>query len=558
MAQQLTAHEQPVYKIFSSDYQFSIPRYQRPYSWGKDHALQLLDDLIGANASDSTEPYFLGSLVLVNQGDVLHDVIDGQQRLTTLTILLALLRDLSESPSFAAELGDLVMEPGSQLAGLEPRPRLRLRSQDADFFAKYVQSPAGTTSLLTLTDATAVSEPQRAIRDNANALRARLSEMLDEERRALARLVSTRTYLVVVSTPNLASAYRIFSVMNARGLDLSPTDIFKSRLIGDLPDDTPHAKRWEDAQEALGRDNFTDLFRDIRTIINEDRARRELLKEFPEQVLDPYLSRSNAGSFVDDVVVPYARAFDATLTRDAGPGEAWQGVNHWLRRLSLIDNKDRRPIALWALKHHEDDPAALQHYFKSLERLAASMLLRGEYTTPRIGRYLDLLRELKGGAGPNAESFILDPEEKRLTREALNGEIYRMQTQRARYVLLRLDELLSKSPGATYQHDIISIEHVLPRNPEPTSKWVQDFNEEERQYWTHRLGNLLLLNRRKNSQAGRFDFIDKKARYFATSSGSAVFALTTQVLSYDSWTPDVVAKRQQELTTALCQEWELN
>jgi hypothetical protein len=344
--------------------------------------------------------------------------------------------------------------------------------------------------------------------------------------------------------------------MNARGLDLSPADIFKSFVIGKIVG-TDYSKRWEDAEESLGTDNFTDLFRDIRTIESGERARRELLKEFPEQVLARYVDAGRAEEFIDELLLPYAQAFERTMLQNFGPGDAWRPVNEWLKRLARIDNKDWRPTALWALKNHPDDPEFLADFLRRLERLAAASLLRGEYTTPRLGRYLDLLRELKDGAGLSAPSLELTPLEKDEARSAIRGEIYRMQAQRARYVLLRLDELLAQNVGATYDHSIISIEQVLPQSPAAGSAWESHFTVEDREYWTHRLGNLLLLNHRKNSQARNYDFEVKKKRYFQGSSGSAVFALTTQVLGFDTWNPEVVARRQDELSAQLITEWDL-
>lgn len=556
MQKTLTAHEHSLRKVFSSDYEFEIPDYQRAYRWGTDEALQLLDDLNESLERDPGDPYFLGSLVLVQKSETEFDVIDGQQRLTTLTILFSVLRDLSAG-KFAQELGDLVLEPGSELAGIAPKPRLLLRSQDRKFFATYVQEPGRVAELVNLSDNAVVSEPQRAIRDNSRALRDRLLEWDELKRKQLATLASTRTFLVVVSTPDLNSAYRIFSVMNARGLDLSPADIFKSKVIGSLDKDTDYATQWEAAEASLGSDDFTELFRDLRTVVNGERARRELLREFPEQVLNEYLDQGRATQFIDELLLPYASAFERTVAQNFGPGVEWLRVNDWLKRLALVDNKDWRPCALWALKHHSDDPAFLGAFLKRLERLAASFLLRREYTTPRIGRYLDLLGELKAGEGLDAPSFELSSLEKCEAREAVNGEVYRMQTKRARFVLLRLDELLAKDPGATYAHSIISIEHVLPQNPAPTSEWMQLFDEDERAYWTHRLGNLLLLNHRKNGQARNFEFATKKRKYFTTASGSAVFALTTQVLRSDEWTPAVVEARQLELSRILIDEWDL-
>ncbi|BAD59294.1 DUF262 domain-containing protein [Nocardia farcinica] len=556
MTKTLSAHEHPLCKVFSSDYEFTIPSYQRPYRWGTEQALQLLDDLEEALDHGSDEPYFLGSIVLVQRSSTEFDVIDGQQRLTTLSILFAVLRDLS-SDKFAEALGEMVMDPGNELRGIESKPRLTVRQQDRRFFTKHVQEACNISTLIGLSDQTVKSEPQRAMRDNAAALHERLESWTEARRRSLATLMSNRTFLVIVSTPDLGSAYRIFSVMNARGLDLDPTDIFKSTVIGAVGEHSGYAEQWEDVEQSLGRDDFTELFQDIRTIVNGKRAQRELLKEFPEQVLNPYIENGRAAAFVDELLLPYSSAFERTRARDFGLGNEWQPVNDWLKRLATLDNKDWRPPALWAIKNHGDDPAFLTDFLRKLERLAADSLLRGEYTTPRVLRYLRLLSDLRGGAGLDAPSFQLSDEEKRLARETLDGEIYR-KTERARYVLLRLDEILANNPGATYSHSIISIEHVLPQNPKQGSHWMRDFTPEEREYWTHRLGNLLLLNRRKNSQVRNYDFAAKKSKYFTTSTGSAVFALTTQVLGYDEWTPAIVEKRQRELTDLLVREWELN
>lgn len=159
----LTAGEYPLRKIFSSDYEFSIPDYQRPYAWGNEQALQLLDDLEGALARDTDEPYFLGSIVLVKTGsDPKAEVIDGQQRLTTLCILFAVMRDLTSNPQLAAELAKVVVEPGEILAGTSPKPRLTLRKRDSNFFADFVQADGAIEALIGLEDAHLKTDAQRA------------------------------------------------------------------------------------------------------------------------------------------------------------------------------------------------------------------------------------------------------------------------------------------------------------------------------------------------------------------------------------------------------------
>lgn len=123
-------------------------------------------------------------------------------------------------------------------------------------------------------------------------------------------------------------------------------------------------------------------------------------------------------------------------------------------------------------------------------------------------------------------------------------------------LLLRLDGLLADK-GATYEHKVLSIEHVLPQTPATDSIWLTWFPEEEdRELWTHRLANLVLLSRQKNTQAQNFDFERKKQEYFQRK-GVATFALTSQVLNQAEWTPDVLKKRQYDLIGLLKSEWRL-
>jgi hypothetical protein len=559
MSKSIDASEIQLGKLFSEDFEFHIPDYQRPYAWGREQSLQLLDDLTAALERDTDEPYFLGSVVLIQaDGGPVAEVVDGQQRLTTLTILLAVMRDLVTEPELSRDIHKLVEEPAVGWADKPARPRLRLREKDAAFFRKYIQTVDGTTTLLELSDQSVTTDAQRAIRDNAHALSDVLSKWSSARLQDLFKTLGARTFLVTVSTPDLNSAYRIFSVMNARGLPLTPPDIFKARVVGAIPSDeerAEYAKTWEDLEEELGRDEFGDLFLYLRLIVSKTRVERSLLLEFPEQVLKPYLP-AKGKQFVDDVLEPFATADQRLVNRDFDAIGPWAKVNTWLDRLSQIDNDDWRPVALWALKSHKDDGDFLVAFLKRLERLAASFLLRRVYTTPRQARYLDLLRQLDDGAGLAAPAFELTDDEKVETRDRLDGEIYLVKPVR-KYVLLRLDSMIAQDPGASYSHKIITVEHVLPQNPKPESIWAREFSEDDRARWTHRLGNLVLLNRTKNSEAQNFDFALKKEKYFKSGRGAAIFALTLQVLNHPTWTPAELEERQKKLVALLVAEWQL-
>ena len=115
----IKAEEKLLGRVFSDDYVFEIPEYQRPYAWTTEQAGELLDDLLTAAAGDANSSYFLGSIVLIKEPDVpLAQVVDGQQRLTTLTILLCVLRDLTANAEHRLELDDRVRSRPQELAGI--------------------------------------------------------------------------------------------------------------------------------------------------------------------------------------------------------------------------------------------------------------------------------------------------------------------------------------------------------------------------------------------------------------------------------------------------------
>eukprot|EP01034_Spumella_vulgaris_P013526 gene13526-17261_t len=135
MSMTIAAHEQPISRVFSNDYVFQIPPFQRPYAWTTEQAGELLSDLIDFMTTRPGEveempPYFLGSIVLIkSEGIPSAEVVDGQQRLTTLTLLLSAIR-ANVGPANATDITQLVYEKGSQILGTQDRFRLSLRDRD--------------------------------------------------------------------------------------------------------------------------------------------------------------------------------------------------------------------------------------------------------------------------------------------------------------------------------------------------------------------------------------------------------------------------------------------
>jgi hypothetical protein len=551
--------EYAIRKVFSDDFVFTIPLYQRPYAWTTEQAEEMLEDFITFLGDDNepieeVNPYFLGSIVLIKEDTPDAQVVDGQQRLTTLTILLAALR-ASVPTEHANDLTTFLYQKGSLISGTPNRYRLTLRERDQDFFKKYIQDEGGINKLKDLSPV-GLSDSQQNIKENGLRFLWRLEKLPEPQRVCLAQFIVTRCFLVVVSTPDLDSAYRIFSVLNNRGLDLSLPDILKADIIGKIPEQKQEAysRKWEDTEQALGRERFEALFSHIRMINRKAKLRESVIKEF-RQYVHP---TNNPQHFIDKTLCPYADAFSELKNCAYENERRAEQVNQLFWWLNRLDNSDWVPPAILYLSDNRNNPDQLEHFFTDLERLAAGLMIQRSNINERLERYSQLLTaiEREDNLFSSDSPLQLTREEQRHILKILDGDLYSIQKIRL-YVLQRLDTALSKG-NASYDFSTITIEHVLPQKPAQGSEWETLFpSQQEREKYVHRLGNLVLLSRRKNSEAQNFKFEQKKKTYFSTHKDKLVspFTLTTQVLREQEWTPAVIEKRQKELIGVLKKVW---
>ncbi len=570
MGKMITGAEYPLSKIFSSDFEYHIPQYQRPYAWTEEEAGILFDDLFEFFTDEEDDNYFLGSAVLIKQeGEPLSEVIDGQQRLTTLTILLAAIAEVFSGDMREACKGYLV-EKGNVIQGLAPKPRLMLRETDRGFFEEYVQS-LRIDELLKLDPAQLGSESQQRIWENCKVLRERVQATFsgDETKlAAFANFLVTRCYLVVVSTPNQPSAYRVFSVMNSRGLDLLPTDIIKADVIAKVPaaERDAYAKRWEELEGLAGRDGFEDVFAHARMAFAKRKPKRALNEEFKQFVIGPVFDAAPdeataAKMLVDEIIDPLTIAY---ITAKSSSYEALSNaddVNRSLTWLNRINNSDWLPPAMMFLMRHSSDSAYVAWFMRKLERLAAYLLVTSKGVNKRIARFAEVLEEMDAKPDTSRsdvlQSVELTPAERREFAEALDDEIYTKAAAVRKYVILRLDSFVSDG-AAFYEPSVFTVEHVLPQTVSSKSAWAKAWPDvAERTFWTNRIANLVPLNRRRNSAAQNYDFPVKLEKYFKGKSNASSYALTTQVLAERSWTPKVVARRQDDLMNTFKRNWEL-
>ena len=676
MHDNIKAQEKSLDSIFSGNYVFSVPSYQRPYSWTKDNAAELFDDLFDAyqNKTSEGDSYFLGSLVLKKDPYKPNsDIIDGQQRLTTITILLAILRDQlaatkEDQPASSSERDQLASPKADQgdskkedekykkyaedinkricltddvFNRVEDVPLkykyiLKIREKDDNFFCDYIKERPEDKQKDKQKDKQEDNEEDKRedkqedkredkkedetsssgypdkptdamirIIENKKILWEKIFNLTKEEKTEFANFILKNCYFVVVETPNEESAFRIFSVLNARGLSLTVADLLKAELISSIPDNEQgqFTKKWEDYEVALGRSDFANLFSYIRMIYAKDKLHKTLLKEFHEYVIDVKNENSkapfkNAEDFIGNALREYVAAYKVIKNcsyKDEGEENnihfknkeekdryfKYKGpINRCFKYLNRLDNSDWLPPAIEVMKYYKfrcmnkDKDEFLLQFLKKFERLAYGQFILRTTVNNRIKRYGKLLNSLKIFDVEITDAAKIDfitnlkdsplkltTDEKVQIKKILKGDIYDKPAIRLP-LLLRLDEFLSTG-SATYDYKTISIEHVLPQTSDNIESWTQAFPDEEiRAKWVNKLANLVLLNGRTNSSAQNYDFETKKEKYFKTKNGNISgvtnFALTSQVIQKNEWTPEVLEKRQKELLSTFYAIWDLN
>lgn len=406
------------------------------------------------------------------------------------------------------------------------------------------------------------TEAKLHIQKNCAVLRKSFAEMFsnDDDRLRFTQFLLTRCYLVVVSTPSQESAFRIFTVMNSRGLDLLPTDIIKSTVIGSLPKEKQqeYTEKWEGLEELTGRDGFNEVFTHTRTIFVKERQKKTLREEFEEYILKTVSPKR----LIDDYLVPYTNAYVQLKNCEFTATHHADEVNGLLFWLNKTNNSDWMPPAIKFLAEHPNDSEYVLWFIRKLERLASYLLVTAQDVNHRVDRYKWLLVEMEGRPDSTLTSPLRNIEltdwEKEHFRQTLDGEIYTMTAQRRNYIIQRLDSFVSDG-GASYNQKLFTIEHVLPQHPAQGSEWLNLWPDEQvRKYWLNRIANLVPLTRQRNSAAQNYDFATKKTKYFQSKNGTSSYTLTTQVLSETAWTPDAVKTRQEKLAKVFETNWELS
>jgi hypothetical protein len=553
--------------LFSSPFHFSVPCYQRPYSWTTTEAGQLLEDVLAAagvgGGIAATEPdYFLGAILLLDGagGDLprarereprVFEIVDGQQRLVTLAILAAALRDLGTERwrwGVRNRLDQLIgADPvATRLKGM--RFRIELRAREQGFLENYVQVRGSCRTTPAIEAPTEAEERLLAVREH---FMSELSSLDETERRRLADYLCDQCHFVVVLSRDIDRAHRLFTVLNERGRNLQRNDILKAELLRGVAAERmgDALAQWEGAAQLLGP-SFEVFFSHVFNIYG--RGESKIIAGIRRAVAET----GGPEPFLQNVLTPLAEAYhrvrsaaDVELSIDAE-------ARRYLVYLGRLAEGDWAPAAMLALGQYADDPARGNLLLKEIDRLAHLLRLLCVGTGKRVRRFGDVIDLIKANVPvrPGEGPFKLSREEIRNIGYHLRS-LYRRDQQVCKLLLLRLNDEMSRSTTLLDPRDY-SVEHVLPQRPGATSEWRRWFvDAEEREACTESLGNLVAVTQKQNDRARNQEFARKREIYRGTVDDPPVLAITRDAVEASLWRASEIRAREAKLFAIIRDIW---
>ena len=560
--------------IFSKMW-FRIPEYQRPYIWGKDEIYDLLDDLTYAQTQKPDQEYFLGSFVFQAkraggasglQYDE-NDLLDGQQRMTTLLMLFACIRDLCDNQDVQDACISSIFQKGNSINKIPERTRITfsIRESVQDFVDCYIKQSGGTSDVDKLKNI-AQKKNEPSLRNMAMAI-LEIQKYLQNKNVDLISFLtflSNNVLLIYVATEDLDDAFRLFTILNDRGVPLRNSDILKSQNLGALKadkDKEKYAKLWENTEGELG-DDFDRFLNYIRTILVKEKARLSLLDEFEHKIYNPREKDKatgqqkkpllNKGKDTFELIKSYLEIFNALFENDNhnDTGNSFRFDNLLkIMRTGLPSNDWVPPLLRYYDRFGYTD--ILTFLEKLDNKFSADWIL--QYTpTMRIENMNQLIRVIESASNTNKvlvdDSLQFDED---LLHKTIDSTVYGRRF--TRYLLLKLDYIY-QDDSQKMSIEKLSVEHILPQNPSEESLWMKDFTNEDRKEWTDRLGNLVLISTRKNTSQGRLDYAEKKSRYFQKRINTCPNSLRV-LNNYKTWGLDDPKGNHQEILKRLAHHY---
>lgn len=538
---------------------YIVPPYQRDYSWEKDQWEDLWNDIM--NIYKTKNVHYMGSIVLQDMGDKKYHVIDGQQRFSTLTVIvLATIRKLEDLISMEVDvaqnkerisllqkkfIGD--KDPGS----LTYSSKLKLNENNNSFFQTNLLVNRKPTNIKTLIDS------DKLIWRAFNFFADKISTLFQSEKNGetitnfLNKLIAEKLMFIQIIVKDELSAYTVFETLNSRGVGLTVTDLLKNYLFSIATKvDLPHVKqKWKSIVESIGLDNFPIFLRHY--WISKNKLIRQ---EYLFRALRDSISTSTEVIELLDSLDENSKLYNAF----SNPSDSfWRGnreIKKRIRELTLFREKQAYPILISAYNNLDENGFSKVLKFVSIITFRYTVILK-LHTNIKEDIYNKVAVAINENPKISSNSIAqflkpLYPTDKDFKNSFSSKSISTKRgTKLVRYILFNIENYLNNS-NYDFEENAGTIEHILPENG--NEYYLQDFPQAVHDSIVYRLGNYTILEESKNRDCSILPF-NKKREIYATSR----YEMTKRI-SNPSWTPNSVDSRQDWLATQATTVWRIS
>ena len=553
MSTSINVNKQSVKELLSSGAvnKFVIPEYQRPYAWTEDEVETLFNDLLeftrkSLNHKDQT--YFLGSVVSYTNENGEQEIIDGQQRITSLFLLLRAIytklqepqEKTDEAQNFISKIEETIWQTNNLTGKIDDFGNILIESK--------VINNAGNEILRNILK-TGVADPKA--RDHYSLNYRKFQELYNKASADDALLIFdfvynllNRAILLPITADNQDTALTIFSTLNNRGLALSDADIFKATIYNQLDADAKKEfiRNWqtldEDAKNA--DQDIQSLFYYymfyIRGLENDDSTttpgiRKYFIDKHEEALFDPELL-----SKLTDIL----NLWRVCINREKIQDEAWSEDSEILRSLDVLSSYPNEfwkyPVITYYLSH-KTEPNFIDNFRLFLNRLAAELVTR-YIVDSSINFVKSDIMKLNVDTVKNIHPIFAfkdlgdtDPLE---NIKKPNSKSVRM---------------LLKVLAYSYQEELLpqkwEIEHIFPQKWH-SNYFPKDISDDQIREKIELLGNKVPFEKKLNIQAGNEYFVKKKGEYTQSK-----IAVAKALCAYSDWSLDTITERGSEIAKVI-------
>ncbi len=544
------------------EHQFTVPNYQRSYKWETDkdnrHVETLLSDLSKAIDNNDSE-YFLGTVVLSKkEGTYELEIVDGQQRITTIVIFLSAVRDYFRSKAKEQSANSI---QNDYISNYDTRNeqnvgKLKLGNQDRTFFQKFI--------IDNKSEEPAVKESHHRIikaKEVAKKKVTAISTLSEAQLHNWKDFIHDKLKVVSIIVPSESNAFTLFETLNDRGLILAQTDLLKNYLFSRAADYLDEVQvMWIEMtakiEEELGEANVLTYIKHFWS--SRYGLTREKNKELYKAISDAKKSATDVRDFVkelNDDTKLYLAIFNHN---DKYWAEHTENSKKYIETLNYLEIEPYRPLALSILKRFTNKKE-VELSLKLIVTWVVRNLITGSLGGGALeNEYTELAKRVFKSELTTSSDFRSAlkniPSDQTFKDKLLTATVGKEKF--ARYYL-RAIESQYRGGGTTPEcivdsdPNIVDLEHILPKKPKE-GEWT-NFSNEEVEEFKNRLGNLTVMSKKKNSDLKSESF-EKKVEVYKTSD----IQITKDIAEkYSEWSLENIIKRQEFLADIAVKTWNL-